>query len=194
MLAAAGALLVAAERLAEAESRPSVDECTGVVNRKLFLVLAARMLARLDRARGDGLAVLACQASSPAGGSSADAGPGALTGEAGRRPPPAPAATLARRLEGHLREDDLVGRFDDNTIVVACEGMGSPEDSLALARRLVTVLAPDPDAGRPDDAPSVHCGVVYTSVRVAPGVLLRRADTAAYQAAATGEGVALADL
>ncbi|MPY93960.1 MAG: hypothetical protein GEV08_13125 [Acidimicrobiia bacterium] len=198
MLTGAGALLVGAEHLAAAAARPAVDESSGVANRKLFLVLAGSMLARLDRERGAGVAVLACQAAVPVirpAGVAAEVPSGGVLD----------AAAMAGRLEGHLRESDLVGQFDERTVVLACEGVASPEDALGLAARLAAATGPRPPlaaafVGRAGSAvgeaqaAALNWGVVHTSVRVAPGVLLRRADTAAYQAAVTGDGVALAEV
>lgn len=193
LLTTAGSLLVASERLAAAEARPSVEEWSGVANRKLFLVLVDRMLARLDRARGDGLALLACQhVSTPEEGG---ARPGAELS----------SAALVRLLDGHVRDSDLVGRFDEQTVVLACEGVATPEDALAVAARLAGALSGGvPGAALDGDevgglggeplGPRPTWGVVHTTVRVAPGVLLRRADTAAYEAAVTGRGVALAEV
>ena len=177
LLVAGGALLVGAERLAVAEARASVEEASGVANRKLFLVLVARMLARLDRVRDNGMALLACQVQ---------------VAEAEDV-----ATSLARWLEDQLRETDLVGLFDERTVVLACEGVATPEDALALAERLAAAALADGDQPAIDgglpSALQVSWGVVHTGVRVPPGVLLRRADTAAYQAAVTGDRVSLAE-
>ena len=176
LLVAGGALLVGAERLAVSEARASVEETSGVANRKLFLVLVARMLARLDRVHDNGMAVLACQVQVD------DVG--------------VVATSLARWLEEQLRETDLVGLFDERTVVLACEGVATPEDALALAERLAAAALADGDHAAVDGLPSavqVSWGVVHTGVRVPPGVLLRRADTAAYQASVTGDGVSLAE-
>jgi hypothetical protein len=103
MLAAAGALLVAAERVADAEARPSVDPMTGVANRKLFLVLAGRMLARLDRERSDGVALIACQATTERADPGAHEPARSATATAGL------AARLSWGIDGALRESDLLG-------------------------------------------------------------------------------------
>jgi hypothetical protein len=70
--------------------------------------------------------------------------------------------------------------------------VATPEAALALANRLAASVADDDRDGGPGGG-RYHWGVVHTTVRVAPGVLLRRADTAAYQAAVNGEAVALAE-
>jgi PleD family two-component response regulator len=133
---------------------------------------------------------LACQAAERAGD-----GPSQPVARPG-----AGLAAMARRLEGQVRESDLVGQFDDRTIVLACEGVATPEAAMALARRLASDAqdAPAPTPGGAGVLPAgepraLSWGVAHTVVRVAPGVLLRQADTAAYQAAVTGRPVALAE-
>ena len=63
------------------------------------------------------------------------------------------------------RESDLIGQFDERTIVLACEGVATPELALALAERLAAVVQPAGGAAaeRPGPVPGTPSGVPASS-------------------------------
>jgi diguanylate cyclase (GGDEF)-like protein/PAS domain S-box-containing protein len=92
---------------------------------------------------------------------------------------------LGQRLRGALRDGDAVARFGGDEFVVVCDGLGDASEVIAVAQRLLRVVA------RPfvvDDAEFV----VSASVGVAridgrpPEELLRDADAAMYHAKERG--------
>jgi GGDEF domain-containing protein len=180
-------VLRGAEQLAELAERPALDEATGLANRKLLLVALGRSLAQLERRATSGVAVVVCQISAPPEATSQ-----ALVRQVGRR------------LDRQTRDGDLVAVFDGHTVVVVCDGVPGPDEALAIARRLSGSSggadSADSGAGGADGpgepvpaAVRVSFGVAHADQRVAPGVLLRQADAAAYLAATSGELVRLAE-
>ena len=97
-------------------------------------------------------------------------------------------ATVARRIESCLREDDFAARLGGDEFAVLLRGVPDEAAARAAAQRVADALA------RPAivDSISVDCqasvGLAYTSQRGESDSLLREADTALYTAKAHGKG------
>lgn len=186
----AGVLIGLAERSCELAGRAAFDEVSGLANRKMLLEALGRSLSRLGRGGSPGLAVMALQVVGP--------GDAAAVEQA--------VTQVGSALDRLTADSDLIAVFDARTVVALCEDVANGAEALSLARRLHEALV-DPAAAAPNGAaPSgselarplaagwrLACGVAHTTSRVAPGVVLRQADAAAYRAAEGGEPVRLSD-
>jgi diguanylate cyclase (GGDEF)-like protein/PAS domain S-box-containing protein len=96
--------------------------------------------------------------------------------------------TLARELEGAVREEDTVARFGGDEFVVLAEGLRGPRDAVATAERLVETLRASPPC---DGAPyhlTASVGVAVCGRGAAACTadeMLRQADIAMYRAKGT---------
>jgi len=97
--------------------------------------------------------------------------------------------SVAARLTGALRQDDLVGRLGGDEFVVLLEDESLQEGAQVLAERLRRTLSAPFRLGDPEEPRQVH---VHTSIGIAVGTrdspedLLRDADVALYEAKAAG--------
>jgi PleD family two-component response regulator len=90
---------------------------------------------------------------------------------------------VAKAFQLQTRATDVVGRFDDHVLAVLCDDLRDPGEAVEVARRLGQVCR---HYGGDDVAACL--GVGFSDESVAPGVLLRRADLATYQARTDGAG------
>ncbi|MCC6438107.1 MAG: diguanylate cyclase [Acidimicrobiales bacterium] len=144
--------------------RASYDELTGLANRRLLLFMLNHLLSRLGRRRGGGVAVIFCEVDE-------------------QSVPEDAIVRLARSFHHETRATDVVGRFDERVLAVLCDDLRDPAEAVEVARRLARVCRDEAEqAGLPG---RVACfGIGYSDESVAPGMLLRRADLATYQARA----------
>ncbi len=143
--------------------RASYDEQTGLANRRLLLFMLNHLLSRLGRRAGGGVGVIFCELAELAVAEDV-------------------LVRLAKAFQQATRATDVVGRFDDRVLAVLCDDLRDPNEAIEVARRLVTICREvSPEL-------SACIGVGYSDEAVAPGVLLRRADLATYQARLEGAG------
>nr|MDP8978907.1 GGDEF domain-containing protein [Actinomycetota bacterium] len=91
------------------------------------------------------------------------------------------------RLLGTLRPGDTLARMGGDEFVVLCEDARTTSDAVAVARRLLTALAPPLQIGHRRAALSASVGVAVShGVREDAHGLLRRADLAMYRAKRRG--------
>jgi diguanylate cyclase (GGDEF)-like protein len=97
-------------------------------------------------------------------------------------------ATVARRIESCLREEDLAARLGGDEFAVLLRGVPNVAAARAVAQRVADVLAVPASV----DTISVDCqasiGLAYAGERGESDSLLREADTALYTAKAHGKG------
>jgi diguanylate cyclase (GGDEF)-like protein len=97
-------------------------------------------------------------------------------------------ATVARRIESCLREDDLAARLGGDEFAVLLRGVPDVAAARAVAQRIADALACPASV----DGISVDCqasiGLAYAAERGESDSLLREADTALYTAKAHGKG------
>lgn len=93
---------------------------------------------------------------------------------------------VAERLQGSARVDDLVGRFGGDEFVIVSDHAGGPDGALAMAHRILGELCEPVEAGGTTLQPRASIGVAIATGHEEPGVLLRDADAAMYEAKARG--------
>jgi diguanylate cyclase (GGDEF)-like protein/PAS domain S-box-containing protein len=94
---------------------------------------------------------------------------------------------VALRLRLCLREGDLVARLGGDEFVILVEGEGQVQDAQAIARKLLSALAPACVCGDQTLQITASIGISrYPHDGTEPGELLRRADAAMYRAKARG--------
>jgi diguanylate cyclase (GGDEF)-like protein/PAS domain S-box-containing protein len=97
-------------------------------------------------------------------------------------------ATVARRIDSCLREDDLAARLGGDEFAVLLRGVPDVAAARAVAQRIADALARPASV----DGISVDCqasiGLAYAGERGESDSLLREADTALYTAKAYGKG------
>lgn len=94
---------------------------------------------------------------------------------------------VARRIESTARAEDTVARIGGDEFVVVTEDIDTDEDLAVACERFVAALAPPIDTAAGPIDMSASIGVSMSDGR-SPEVLLRAADTALYDAKATGGG------
>ena len=163
----------------ELRFRATHDELTGLPNRSALMEGLSDSLRRLDGTRK--LAVLFCDLD---GFKDINDGLGHAVGDQ-------VLVAVARRLRQRCRSADVVARFGGDEFVVVLS-IGDVGQAVAMADRIVEVLAEPIVVGDAEVAPGVSVGI--TVVDVAPddedpvGTLLRDADTAMYHAKDKGRG------
>jgi diguanylate cyclase (GGDEF)-like protein/PAS domain S-box-containing protein len=96
-------------------------------------------------------------------------------------------ATLARRIQDVVRDDDIVARFGGDEFVVLCRD-ATEREALAVAER-VRATTDRPVVVRGAAATvGASVGVALSNAEEVSARLLRRADTAAYSAKRAGRG------
>lgn len=95
---------------------------------------------------------------------------------------------LARRLRERIRGADTAGRLSGDEFLVICEELARPEDALVLAERIRSITDEPITVGDQAIAVSLSIGVAYAAPGDEPAQLLRRADTAMYEAKERGRG------
>jgi diguanylate cyclase (GGDEF)-like protein len=160
------------------------DSLTGLPNRLLFREQMEYVLARVRR--GEGVAVLYLdldhfkEVNDTLGHSAGDA----LLQQA------------ASRLLACTRETDMVVRLGGDEFAVVQSETVQPNDSTALARRLLAAMAEPFDLAFPGSGGADHRVTIGTSIGIAvadaalasPDALLKCADMALYRAKADGRG------
>jgi diguanylate cyclase (GGDEF)-like protein/PAS domain S-box-containing protein len=98
--------------------------------------------------------------------------------------------TVAGRLAGTCRDQDLVARLGGDEFVVVADGMDE-EAAVALAARIQRVLASPVDVAGHELVMSASVGIVATPGTGDPETLLREADVSMYRAKARGRAQAV---
>ena len=95
---------------------------------------------------------------------------------------------VARRLEASLRPSDTLARVGGDEFVAVCEDVASADDAAALAERIVDALVPPIRLVSGMAEVKVSVGVSVGASDDQPDTLIRRADTAMYEAKLAGGG------
>ncbi|MEZ4483344.1 MAG: GGDEF domain-containing protein [Syntrophotaleaceae bacterium] len=94
---------------------------------------------------------------------------------------------VARRLEGCLRQTDLVARFGGDEFVIIVPQLGSLDDVKEIAGKLLRVLAQPTELGGKRISNSASIGIaLFPQDGAESETLLKHADAAMYQAKAQG--------
>ncbi|MBK9178362.1 MAG: GGDEF and EAL domain-containing protein [Acidimicrobiales bacterium] len=169
------ALHATTAELAEARLR---DPLTGLANRRLLSEALERSLARLTRREGAVAIVFV----------DLDAFK-AVNDALGHARADGVLAEIAQRIGGAVRPADLVARVGGDEFVVLLDDLERPTTPLDVARRIQRALSAPVVAVGHDLRLTAGCGVAVTRrPATRPDELLRRADTALYQAKQTGPG------
>jgi diguanylate cyclase (GGDEF)-like protein/PAS domain S-box-containing protein len=96
-------------------------------------------------------------------------------------------ATVAKRLRGAVRSDDLVGRIGGDEFLVVCPEIGGPDDAVKLAERMANRLKEDISLAAGSIAPRASVGVVWSDeVNANADALVAEADRAMYESKRAG--------
>ena len=94
---------------------------------------------------------------------------------------------VAHRLSAAVRPDDTVGRVSGDEFLAICENLNGAQEALAIANRVAAAFAPTMSWSTGELSVSASIGVAITSRSGTPAqVMLRRADTAMYEAKRAG--------
>jgi len=94
---------------------------------------------------------------------------------------------IARRLQSSLREVDTIARMGGNEFAVLVEGVKSPDDAMAVGRKLVDALALPFDADGREIYISASVGIaVYPDGASGPHALIQNAEAAMRRVKAEG--------
>ncbi|MCI1711737.1 MAG: EAL domain-containing protein [Chiayiivirga sp.] len=151
------------------------DPLTGLCNRVLF---AERVIDALAERRGDegALAVMFVDLDHFK----------VINDSLGHGSGDAVVVQVARRLEGALRERDVLARLGGDEFALMLQGMQSDDDVVAVAQRVRAVFAaPFPLDGR-EVAVSASLGIAWAAPQDTKDLLLRNADLALNEAKARG--------
>jgi diguanylate cyclase (GGDEF)-like protein len=97
-------------------------------------------------------------------------------------------ATVARRIESCLREDDLAARLGGDEFAVLLRGVPDVAAAHAVAQRIADALARPANVDGISVNSQASIGLAYAGQRGESDSLLREADTALYAAKAHGKG------
>jgi diguanylate cyclase (GGDEF)-like protein len=101
---------------------------------------------------------------------------------------------VAERLSEATRQTDTVCRFGGDEFLIICEGFGDPGAIVALAERLVGVVAEPILVGDTTMVVGMSIGMAIADLVSTEGDLLARSDAALYRAKQAGRGqVVVAD-
>jgi diguanylate cyclase (GGDEF)-like protein/PAS domain S-box-containing protein len=96
---------------------------------------------------------------------------------------------VSRRIRAGVREGDVVGRLGGDEFVVVLEGIGSPEEAIRLAGRVVEEVRQPLRLGGAMFMPSLSLGIAYgVGKNSTADELLAQADTAMYRAKSEERG------
>ncbi len=168
---------VAAGTAALAEARLR-DPLTGLANRRLLAEALERSLARLTR-RAGAVALLFVDLDAFK----------AVNDALGHARADGVLAEVARRIDGAVRPADLVARVGGDEFVVLLDDLERASTPLDVARRVQRALAEAIPADGHDLRLTTGCGIAVTRrPATRPDELLRRADTALFNAKQAGPG------
>jgi diguanylate cyclase (GGDEF)-like protein/PAS domain S-box-containing protein len=160
---------VAAE--AELDRRASMDELTGLMNRKEILERLARFSD--NQRQGDGeVAVLFCDIDHFK----------AINDRHGHRGGDAVLSALARRLLDNTRHDDLVGRIGGDELLVVLNRVPSLEAAEAIAKKIHAAACAPLELTTGEVVPTLSIGVSLLHKGESVDAVVERADQAMYQA------------
>jgi diguanylate cyclase (GGDEF)-like protein/PAS domain S-box-containing protein len=160
---------VAAE--ADLDHRARMDQLTGLMNRKEILERLAR--SSDNRRQGDGqVAVLFCDIDHFK----------AINDRHGHRGGDAVLSALARRLLDNTRQDDLVGRFGGDELLVVLKHMPSLEAAEAIAKKIHAAACAPIELTTGEVVPTLSIGVSLIHKGESVDAVVERADQAMYQA------------
>jgi diguanylate cyclase (GGDEF)-like protein/PAS domain S-box-containing protein len=96
--------------------------------------------------------------------------------------------SVAGRLVGAMRADDVVGRIGGDEFLIVCRNIEGPDDALVLARRITNALSREIvlDAGTIDLTASI--GVACSEPEMTADALVAHADEAMYDSKRQGGG------
>ncbi|MFA5884740.1 MAG: EAL domain-containing protein [Acidimicrobiia bacterium] len=94
---------------------------------------------------------------------------------------------VSRRLRSALRPGDAVARFGGDEFVVVCVGLATVDEVMAVARRMLDVVAQPIEIDGMEIVVTASIGVALADGQ-SPEALLRDADTAMYRAKERGRG------
>jgi diguanylate cyclase (GGDEF)-like protein/PAS domain S-box-containing protein len=96
---------------------------------------------------------------------------------------------VSRRIRAGVREGDVVGRLGGDEFVVVLEGIGTPEEAIRLAGRVVDEVRQPLRLGGAMFMPSLSLGIAYgVGASTTADELLAQADTAMYRAKSEERG------
>jgi diguanylate cyclase (GGDEF)-like protein/PAS domain S-box-containing protein len=94
---------------------------------------------------------------------------------------------VAQRLFSAVRPEDTVGRVSGDEFLAVCENLTGAPEALTIADRIVAALGPPVSLAAGDLSVSASIGIAMTARSETPAqVMLRRADTAMYEAKRLG--------
>lgn len=100
---------------------------------------------------------------------------------------------VARRLSGVVRPGDTLARVSGDEFVVLCEGVGSPDEVMSLARRIKATFDRPFELNGLTLHMTASLGIAHSGPNLPlSGDLLREADAAMYRAKRAGGGVSQA--
>lgn len=185
LIIATGMFSTALARMGERERRDAqMDSLTGCYNRRAFRLLHAREAER-SRRLGLGLGQLFLDLDRFK----------AVNDRHGHATGDAVLVEVARRVEGAVRQTDLVFRWGGEEFVVVLPHT-EPDEVLAVAERVRTAVAAPPlSVGATAVSLTTSVGAAWTDRFPVDGeALVRRADAACYRAKAEGGDRVAADL
>jgi diguanylate cyclase (GGDEF)-like protein/PAS domain S-box-containing protein len=98
-------------------------------------------------------------------------------------------STVAERLRGVLRQDDLIGRIGGDEFLVLCPDVGGPHQAMRLAERLSQAIRRDGSRTTGDIDPLASIGVGWSKgTRCDADALVAQADGAMYESKDEGLG------
>jgi len=158
------------------------DSLTGLANRSLFHDRVGHALTRLERQQGAVVAVLFIDLDDFKH----------VNDTLGHAHGDRLLALVAERLRTLARSADTVARLGGDEFALLLENIGSSDEALMVARRVISALAvPFELAGQPVMA-SVSIGVAFRSTAdTSVDDLIQEADSAMYEAKRAGKGRAL---
>ncbi|KPL82054.1 hypothetical protein SE15_13115 [Thermanaerothrix daxensis] len=159
------------------EQEAQTDALTGLLNRRMFLQVAARALAH-HRASGQPLALLELDIDHFK----------AINDACGHPMGDEVLVAICRRVQGALRATDVLGRIGGDELMAILPGV-TPEDVAGITRRIQHEVADHPiEAGGWAVMSTVSVGVVVSDATCALTLeqLVERADRALYRAKRRG--------